>query len=391
MRRVRTEIKTRKVPRTIGETTYMVDEEYRADLAVSPFDLDNAVARLLTFITSIVVLGAMTWSTAAIGDLLSRMAPAWVSYLVAVIFDLSWVACMAAEWLMRYDPKKARIPRAAGWAALMISVGAIATDGVYATHALVIGTAGGMISVLAKGLWMVVLLISTRRLNPLDQQAYEQAMSAAGADLALNTVQRRLMRMRARALQERRALGMDVIEYAPTAPHIAATEPFEMPRVKIPKGKHQQIVYFVRNGDRVKIGTTSNLRKRVQSLSLRTGDVLLALNGGQKREQSLHARFRTFRIADTEWFSFVPEIRAYITEQSPGDRIVPELPTAAPASVPAISPAVRMPIRNMVEVRISSGTTDPAEIFNDITGSDPTVNHESVRRIIRTVRREHGL
>lgn len=392
MEKFRTEKAIRKIPHTVGGVTYMVDEEYEIKHVVQPRDTDEIVARMLTIITFVVVTGAMTWSTVAIGNLLHHMAPAWVSYLVAVVYDLTWVACMGAEWLMRYDQKRVQIPRVAGWLALVVSVLAIGADGAITTGSAVIGTAGGVISVLAKGLWMVVMAISSRKLNPLDQAGYEQAVSAANADLALNAVGRRVARMKARALRERQALGL-----VEAAPHIAATQPFETPEVEVPAGKHQQVVYFIRNGDRVKIGTTSRLRKRVQSLSMRTGDVLMVLDGGQRLEYTLHQRFAAHRVTDTEWFGFVPEIREFLTQKMPGSVLIPvqpepvrttkEIKSGDPEKTPEQAPQpIRSSIRSRVEVRIASGTTDPDEIFKDIIREDPGANQETVRRIIRTVR-----
>jgi hypothetical protein len=218
--RFRTVPEDRTVPHTVGGQTYMVSEPHETQQVVQPLDLDQIVRNVLWIITLTVVLGALTWSTVAIGNLLSSMAPTWVSYLVAVVFDLTWVACMGAEWLMRYDRKRAKIPRRAGWLALAVSVAAIATEGSLATGKPFIGCTGGVVAVLAKGLWMVVMLISARRLSPLDQQWYEKASSAADAQLALAAAQRKLLRTKALVEQERQALAA-----FHNSPEIEAAEP----------------------------------------------------------------------------------------------------------------------------------------------------------------------
>lgn len=53
----------------------------------------------------------------AIGGLLSIVAPTWTAYLIAFIFDATWIGCMALEWVARYDPLSARLPRRMGWLA----------------------------------------------------------------------------------------------------------------------------------------------------------------------------------------------------------------------------------------------------------------------------------
>lgn len=72
-----------------------------------------------------------------------------------------------------------------------------------------------------------------------------------------------------------------------------------------------QVVYFVRMGDLIKIGTTSNLLQRIQGLSLTMGHVLATEPGGYMREQELHGRFAALR-EHGEWFRAEPELLAYI-------------------------------------------------------------------------------
>jgi hypothetical protein len=92
-------------------------------------------------------------------------------------------------------------------------------------------------------------------------------------------------------------------------------------------GAHAPIVYFIRNGDRVKIGLTQNLRKRVGALCLRFEDVVLMVHGDRRHEQHLHERFADYRITGSEWFTFAGELRAFIRAASGED------PGASSASV----------------------------------------------------------
>lgn len=94
-------------------------------------------------------------------------------------------------------------------------------------------------------------------------------------------------------------------------PALAPTEAAvvrEVPR----SGSHDPIVYFMLNGERVKIGYTTHLAARITALSLRASNVILALDGGRELESLLHRRFHEYRIAGTEWFKFSDEIKQFV-------------------------------------------------------------------------------
>lgn len=61
------------------------------------------------------------------------------------------------------------------------------------------------------------------------------------------------------------------------------------------------VVYFLRFGDRVKIGTTGNPRQRFASL--RYDELLAFERGGRALEQRRHARFADHRLGSSEWFA----------------------------------------------------------------------------------------
>lgn len=75
---------------------------------------------------------------------------------------------------------------------------------------------------------------------------------------------------------------------------------------------HEPLVYFIRNGARVKIGWTTNLKSRLSALSLPAGAVALTVPGGPEVETAMHTRFAEARVARTEWFEAVPELEAFI-------------------------------------------------------------------------------
>ncbi|MDG9701677.1 GIY-YIG nuclease family protein [Streptomyces sp. DH37] len=95
-------------------------------------------------------------------------------------------------------------------------------------------------------------------------------------------------------------------------PAVATTEEAAIVRQLPLDGPHNPVVYFLLNGDRVKIGYTTNLKSRLIALSLRVQNVILLLDGGQKLEYALHSRFRYHRIDDTEWFHYAEELQEFV-------------------------------------------------------------------------------
>lgn len=80
------------------------------------------------------------------------------------------------------------------------------------------------------------------------------------------------------------------------------------------------LVYFICMGDLIKIGYTSDLRRRVQGLSLTMGHVLATVQGGPALEQELHERFAGLR-EHGEWFRADPPLLEYIAQLKPNRRV----------------------------------------------------------------------
>lgn len=81
--------------------------------------------------------------------------------------------------------------------------------------------------------------------------------------------------------------------------------------MKAPRYETQQ-VYFIRWGDRVKIGTAIDPAARAIGLSLRAEAIVLTIPGGRLEEAAVHADLYEYRIGDTEWFHATQEVLAYI-------------------------------------------------------------------------------
>ena len=70
------------------------------------------------------------------------------------------------------------------------------------------------------------------------------------------------------------------------------------------------VVYYLRFGDRVKIGTTANPRQRFAAIWHE--EVLAFERGNRALEQRRHEQFAADRFAGSEWFSLSPALAEHI-------------------------------------------------------------------------------
>ena len=68
-------------------------------------------------------------------------------------------------------------------------------------------------------------------------------------------------------------------------------------------------VYFMRFGDRIKIGFTTNLHKRLQHVP--NDELLASMPGSRHTETKMHKQFAHLRIVG-EWFSMGPDLLEFI-------------------------------------------------------------------------------
>ncbi|MFI9026354.1 hypothetical protein [Streptomyces sp. NPDC053560] len=164
-------VRYEKVTRTRPETTVIDGQaetrevEFDEWVPVPPRDWDLIVLRAVTAVAVVVTLLAVSGTTASIGGLLDTIVPALIAYSIAAIFDVSWLVCIAVEWLERFDPDRARIARNCGWVALGISMGTVIAFG-HHHEETVAGIAGAAVSLLAKGLCALVLRYYAVPLSP---------------------------------------------------------------------------------------------------------------------------------------------------------------------------------------------------------------------------------
>ena len=77
---------------------------------------------------------------------------------------------------------------------------------------------------------------------------------------------------------------------------------------------HKPVVYYVQFADRIKIGTSRNLRKRLEALAC---DRLLALEHGDTTlERQRHGQFAALRITG-EWFKYQAPLTTFIESLPP--------------------------------------------------------------------------
>jgi hypothetical protein len=199
--------RTRLVPHTVDGVTEMVLDRETIEVPAPPRDWDQLVRTAVTVGAIVLVTASLAWTTASIGDLLSIVTIAVVAYAAAVAFDASWIMCMGVEWLLRYDPERAKVARRAGRWALAVSMGAVFAHGYLIADTWVIGAVGAVVSALAKGGWSMAMRVHARPLDPRTQQWVNARRAKVDGQLAMIPIRRELQRGQALVEAEQRSLG----------------------------------------------------------------------------------------------------------------------------------------------------------------------------------------
>ena len=200
--------RTRLVPHTVNGKTEMVLDRYTVDVPIPPRDWDRIVLTAVTAAAGVLVVAAVAWSTASIGDLLARVTIAPAAYAAAVAFDLAWIICMAVEWLARYDTARAELPRRMGHGALLVAMVAVGAHGWLADQRA-IGIIGAVVSGIVKTLWTVVLRHHAKPLDDKTRQWVDKQRAEAGGELAMVAINRELARARSLVAAEEQAIRID--------------------------------------------------------------------------------------------------------------------------------------------------------------------------------------
>lgn len=98
------------------------------------------------------------------------------------------------------------------------------------------------------------------------------------------------------------------------------TAPKSPPTIPPPEKKRRKracFIYFLRDGDLVKIGRSTNPTGRMRNMAIGNGrklEMLAIMPGDHKRESALHRRFHKHHIRG-EWFHLAAPVLKYIAQQ----------------------------------------------------------------------------
>lgn len=233
----------RRPTRQITETVHGVDVAYdvpdTTPVVRLPFNLDGLLRRALFTVAVAMTAVAIVWGTVAIGSMLALLAPAWAAYLVAGVFDAGWAACLIAEWILRYDSKRAETPRNAGIALLAVSMAAIVTHGALSgPWGWIVGIIGALVGAAAKGVWAIGMHTIRIKLEPRYEAYLNARRQKVGTEMALALGERdrlltedRTVALRL-ALEDRRPMAApvaEVVDHAPVQPQSTPVQAADQP------------------------------------------------------------------------------------------------------------------------------------------------------------------
>jgi hypothetical protein len=219
--------RTRTIPHTVDGATEYIDETEYVEIPAAPYDWDQIVRVAITVMAIVLLIAAVSWSTASIGSLLSRITVAAAAYGAASAFDLLWIMATAARWLLRTDPVRVQAAIRFGRVALAVAMAAILADG-YVSGEVVIGAVGACVSALAKGGTELAMLVHAKPLDSRTQQWLNKRRARLNAQLGLLPVRRELARGEAALTAEQRRLDLlatDSGSAGPDRPDESADDP----------------------------------------------------------------------------------------------------------------------------------------------------------------------
>ncbi|MDX3835619.1 MFS transporter [Streptomyces europaeiscabiei] len=218
----------RRPTQTITDTVNGIPVEYdipdTTPIRKLPFNIDATLRRALFTLAIAMTIGAIIWGTVAIGSMLALLAPPWAAYLVAGVFDAGWAACLIAEWLLRYDSKRAERPRNAGVALLVVSMAAIIVHGALSgPWGWIVGIVGALVSAAAKGIWAIGMHTIRIKLDPKHEAYLRTLQQRSGTEQAL------ALGERDRLLTEDRTVALKLALEArrPSVPSVVQDSPDE--------------------------------------------------------------------------------------------------------------------------------------------------------------------
>lgn len=232
-------------------------------------------------------------------------------WLMSLGMAYLWTVSLWAESRNFYDRRQQRLYRKVGLVGHLSVLLIAALASAQLPHRVAWWAVLGAVSFSAFSTW--ACWMQTRFLPDEDQAVIDTIIHREAAQRAAvyDASERERRRARLAAIVEN--LGYRLTE-APAQ----ASKSAEAPTIKwtIPAGKHAPIVYFIRNGNRIKIGTTTELKRRIRTLALRPENVALLVNGDQRVERGYHKQFAEHRIGNTEWFAYEGALTDYVHNET---------------------------------------------------------------------------
>lgn len=232
-------------------------------------------------------------------------------WLFAICMAWMWALCLWEEQRRFYDRLVQRSRRRLGLVSHLsvLFIAGVAASG--STDRVGVWVLLGMLCFAAIATW--ASWMQTRLLPDEDQAVIDAIIQREAAQRAAihDASEREKRRQRLTAIVK--SLGYTLADAAPQA-----EKPDDAPAVRwtIPASKHTPLVYFIRNGNRMKIGTTTELKRRIRTLALRPENVALLFEGDQRRERAYHKQFAEQRIGNTEWFAYEGALADYVHNQT---------------------------------------------------------------------------
>ncbi|NJQ04057.1 GIY-YIG nuclease family protein [Streptomyces lonarensis] len=230
----------------------------------------------------------------------------WMLNAQAVMLPCVWLSFLAQERVRHFEHDVARAYRKAGWfvQAVLVLMVALAHWGSLWPPLLAV-------AIVLMGVTVWHLYIQHLALEPEDQVVLDEIIRNDRMRKRERWERERDIRRSARLAQIAALYGHELADgigqpVEPVRPSVSW---------EIPEKAHAPLVYFMRNGNRIKIGTTTNLRSRIRSLALRKENVVLLEVGGRSLEREFHQRFGQYRDGNTEWFREVGELAEYLSDR----------------------------------------------------------------------------
>lgn len=154
---------------------------------------------------------SLGWTVYAVGEILSRQAPAPLALTVAGIYDAVWLYALAMETAHRRQGSKGTLPAVLGWVFLVTSVGVLFTHGVlYSTP--VVAIIGAVVPAAAKATLVMAVDRDSTRISAEAQAQIDAVRSATRDQVAIGRAVTRAKAVRQKTAavlerEERRAMG----------------------------------------------------------------------------------------------------------------------------------------------------------------------------------------